>query len=117
MDVAGRSKRRAGRIAMAAATAVLCAPLPARADDALTALLFGWRALLPRQLRAADPYAPPVALDGELPFAAPVGRSNLFEVDLLGVDHRWRAGFACDEEQRHLSDPGALVRIQVAVRF
>lgn len=116
MEVAGRRRRRrAWALAMAAGIAALCAPVPARSAD-IANVLSGWRSWLPRQFRTADPYALPIA-EGAPPFAAPVNTSNLFALDVLGTERPWRAGVACDEERRRLGDPGALIRIEIAVRF
>ena len=118
MEVAGRRRRRRARgLVMAAGIgAALCAPVPARSEDTIATVLAGWRSWLPGQLRTADPYALPIA-QGALPFAAPVDASNLFALDVLGAERAWRAGVACDEERRRLGDPGALIRIEIAVRF
>ncbi len=117
MEVADRRRRSARRFAMVAGIgAALSVPAPARCEETMANLLSAWRSWLPHQFRTADPYALPIAA-GAPPFAAPVDASNLFALDVLGTERPWRAGLACDEERRRLGDPGALVRIEIAVRF
>ena len=129
MDVARRLERRTRRFTVAlvlaallgAGSAIAAGPEDERVTRApatrwLHAVLFGWRELLPRRLRAEVPAD--VMARAALPFAAPVEANPLAAMELFGHGRsRWTAGVACDEEQRHFSTPTPLVRIAVALRF